>query len=86
VQVLGRAYQREASEVARLHEYCEAGKARPLGVVLTRGRISEIREHTVAQILGDHAAQRFDFVGATGVNCSDNIALLFRIETGRERA
>ena len=61
-------------------EDCEAGKDRPLGVVLIRGWIPEVREHPIAQVLRDHAAEGFDFVRATGVKRSDDVTLLFRVE------
>jgi hypothetical protein len=67
-------------QVANGFEYGEARKDRPLGIVLVRGRISEIREHPVAQILRDHAAKGFDFIGAAGVKRSDDVGLLLRIE------
>ena len=64
----------------------EAGKDRPLRIVLVCRRIAEICKYPVAEILRDHAAKRFYFVGATGVERRDDIALFLRVEARRKCA
>ena len=59
---------------------------RALGVVLVCGRIAEIGEHAIAQILRDHAAEALDLAGAARLEGADHLALLLRIEPRRERA
>ena len=58
----------------------EAGKYCPLCIALVRCRVSEIREHPVAQVLGDHATEGFYLVRATGVERGDYVALVFGIQ------
>jgi hypothetical protein len=64
----------------------EAGENRTLRVVLVRGRVPEIREHTITEVLCHHATEGFDLFGAAGVERGYDVALLFGIKACRERA
>ena len=51
-----------------------------------RGGVAEIGQHTVAEVLRDHATQALDLIGAARLKGADDVALLFRIKPSRECA
>ena len=63
----------------------EGGSDRALGVVLVRSRPAEIREHPVADVLGDVALVTGDHAGARILISADHSPHVFGIEPRRQR-
>ena len=65
-------------------DHAEPGADRPLGVVLVRPRIAEIRQDAVADVVADMAAIAADHLDAGFLEALHDVAQILRIEPGRE--
>jgi hypothetical protein len=84
----GAHSQRRAVARAELSDpggQIEPGPHRPLGVVFVRLRPAEIREHTVAHVLGDMAVPALHYFSAALLILPDQLAQVLGIEPCRER-
>ena len=75
---------RRAMECERRNcfDHLECGSYRAFGVVLMRGRETEIGEHAVAHVARNVAVVAANGVAAGRLKCMQDFAKVFRIEMG----
>ena len=66
-------------------DHIQPGSDRPLGIVLMRPRVAEIKEYTVAHVFGDKPVEAADDIGDGAMIRGDDLAQIFRVESRRER-
>ena len=74
-----RADGRDGAEARKRRAYA------PLRVVLVRHREAEVRDHAIAQVLGDVAVEARDFADDRILVRADHATQVFRIELARKR-
>jgi hypothetical protein len=79
-------YIRGGSQASDCLENGKSGKDRPLSVILVRRGVPEICKHPSPKVLGDHAAEGLDLVGAAVVKRGYDLTLLLGIKARGERA